>query len=106
MIFNILDNTTELDMTKYIIGEILSSGGATLYKKPSDQTVRSASYNMHTVGFAHVVFAVTNNFDLFSLFQGATSNSSCDNCASENRNTKISNMIFGLYKINWIFFGY
>ena len=26
-------------MTKYIIGEIFSSGGATLYKNPSDQTV-------------------------------------------------------------------
>ena len=26
-------------MTKYIIGEIFSSGGAPLYKKPSDQTV-------------------------------------------------------------------
>ena len=38
-IFNILDNTTELWMTKYIIGEIFSSGGATLYKNPSDQTV-------------------------------------------------------------------
>ena len=38
MIFNILDNTTELWMTKYIIGEIFSSGGATLYKNPSDQT--------------------------------------------------------------------
>ena len=25
-------------MTKYIIGEIFSSGGATLYKNPSDQT--------------------------------------------------------------------
>ena len=37
-IFNILDNTTELWMTKYRIGEIFSSGGATLYKKPSDQT--------------------------------------------------------------------
>ena len=35
----ILDNTTELWMTKYIIGEIFSSGGATLYKNPSDQTV-------------------------------------------------------------------
>ena len=41
MIFNILDNTTELWMTKYIIGEIFSSGGATLYKNPSDQTVKS-----------------------------------------------------------------
>ena len=39
MIGNILDNTTELWMTKYIIGEISSSGGATLYKNPSDQTV-------------------------------------------------------------------
>ena len=32
-------NTTELWMTKYIIGEIFSSGGATLYKNLSDQTV-------------------------------------------------------------------
>ena len=39
MIFNILDNTTELWMTKYMIGEIFSSGRATLYKNPSDQTV-------------------------------------------------------------------
>ena len=38
-IFNILDNTTEFYMTKYIIGEIFSSGGATFYKNPSDQTV-------------------------------------------------------------------
>ena len=29
----------KLYMTKYIIGEIFSSGGATLYKNPSDQTV-------------------------------------------------------------------
>ena len=36
---NILDNTTELWMTKYIIGEFFSSGGATLYKNHSDQTV-------------------------------------------------------------------
>ena len=41
MIFNILDNTTELYMAKYIISEIFSSGGTTLYKNPSDQTVRS-----------------------------------------------------------------
>ena len=33
--------TTELWMTKYIIGEIFSSGGTTLYKNPSDQTVIS-----------------------------------------------------------------
>ena len=31
-------------MTKYIvIGEIFSSGGATLYKNPSDQTVSDAN---------------------------------------------------------------
>ena len=28
-------------MTKYIIGEIFSSGGATLYKNPSDQTAKN-----------------------------------------------------------------
>ena len=38
-IFNILDNTTELWITKYIIDEIFSPGGATLYKNPSDQSV-------------------------------------------------------------------
>ena len=44
MIVNILDNTTELDMTKYIIGEIFSSGGPTLYTNPSDQTVKSMAF--------------------------------------------------------------
>ena len=39
MMRNILDNTTTLYMIKYTIGEIFSSGGATLYKNPSDQTV-------------------------------------------------------------------
>ena len=39
MTFNILDNTTELWMTKYIIGEIFSSDEATLYKNLSDQIV-------------------------------------------------------------------
>ena len=41
MIGNILDNTTELYMIKYAFGEIFSSGGATLCKNPSDQTVNS-----------------------------------------------------------------
>ena len=41
--FNILDNTTELWMTKYIIGEFSSSGRATLYKNPSDQTAHCAT---------------------------------------------------------------
>ena len=39
MIGNILDNTTEFYMIKYTFGEIFSSGGATLFKNPSDQTV-------------------------------------------------------------------
>ena len=43
MIFNILDNTTELYMIKYTFGEIFISGGATLYKNPSDQTVKGLS---------------------------------------------------------------
>ena len=51
-IFNILDNTTELWMTKYIIGEIFSSGRATLYKTPSGhQTVEAIVvflYYIHT----------------------------------------------------------
>ena len=48
-IFNILDNTTELRMTKYLIGEIFSSGGATLYKNPSDQTVYFAFFCVHFI---------------------------------------------------------
>ena len=40
MIFGTLAWTIELYMTKYKIGEIFSSGGATLYKNPSDQTVK------------------------------------------------------------------
>ena len=43
MIGNILDNTTELYMIKYTFGEIFSSGGATLPKNPSDQTVGSGT---------------------------------------------------------------
>ena len=39
MIFGTLAWTIELYMMKYIIGEIFSSGGATFYKNPSDQTV-------------------------------------------------------------------
>ena len=42
IIFNIFDYTNELWMTKYIIGEIFSSSGATLYKNPSDKTVKRA----------------------------------------------------------------
>ena len=48
-IFNILDNTTELWMTKYVIGEFFRSGGATLYKNPSDQTVMSVIFPHQTL---------------------------------------------------------
>ena len=47
-IFNILDNTTELWMTKYLIGEIFSSSGATFYKNPSDQTVYISKLERYT----------------------------------------------------------
>ena len=47
MIGNILDNTTELYMIKYTFGEIFSSGGATLCKNPSDQTVTSYTLNSY-----------------------------------------------------------
>ena len=49
MIFNILDITTELWMTKYIIDEIIISGGATLYNNPSDQTERYQKRLQRTV---------------------------------------------------------
>ena len=39
MIGNILDNTTEFNIIKYTFGEIFSSGGGSLYKNPSDQSV-------------------------------------------------------------------
>ena len=39
IIFGALAWTIELYMKKYIICEIFSSGGATLYRNPSDQTV-------------------------------------------------------------------
>ena len=71
MIFNILDNTTELWMTKYIIGEIFSSGGATLYKNPSDQSVWDefwycilpSIYNLVT--FIQLFWGIFNFNDLF-----------------------------------------
>ena len=42
--FGTLAWTIELYMTKYIISEIFSSGGATLYKNPSDQTVEAGQW--------------------------------------------------------------
>ena len=42
-------------MTKYIIGEIFTSGGATLYKNPSDETVYQTIYKIAT----HFIFNTT-----------------------------------------------
>ena len=47
--------TTELYMIKYTFGEIFSSGGATLYKNPSDQTVVSRSKS-HLVILLNIVY--------------------------------------------------
>ena len=47
-------------MTKYIIGEIFSSGGATLYKNPSEQTVYRGPYR----GPLGSQLFYTNQFDL------------------------------------------
>ena len=49
MIFGNLAWTIELYITKYIIGEIFSSGRATLYKNPSDQTVWYVKLNENLV---------------------------------------------------------
>ena len=49
MIFGTLAWTIELYMTKYIIGEIFSSGRATLYKNPSDQTVKVLTFPSMTM---------------------------------------------------------
>ena len=54
MIGNILDNTTELYMIKYTFGEIFSSGGATLCKNPSDQTVYYSSIAIEYVLFHNI----------------------------------------------------
>ena len=40
-------------MTKYIIGEFFSSGGATLYKNSSDQTVISKEEHNIRYKFLH-----------------------------------------------------
>ena len=66
-IFNILDNSTELCMTKYIIGEILSSGGATLYKNPSDQTVMFLHYFSIFRALCSSFYASGKPFILYAL---------------------------------------
>ena len=69
MIFNILDNTTKLWMTKYIIGEIFSSGGATLYKNPSDQTV-CLTYHIQILGIELLIQCILEDRQLFFAFFG------------------------------------
>ena len=58
MMGNILDNTTELCMIKYTFGEIFSSGGATLCKNLSDQTVimHVCTYIQPIISFIHINF--------------------------------------------------
>ena len=69
MIFGTLAWTIELYMTNtYIIGEIFSSGRATLYKNPSDQTECSppaAPINSAT-GIAEHLICGTHSFWLVS----------------------------------------
>ena len=66
-IFNILDNTTELWMTKYIIGGFFSTGGATLYNNPSDQTVLSDE---------SIFLVLLENMQKIVIFKKNTSNNS------------------------------
>ena len=53
IIFNILDNTTELWMTKCIIGEMFSSSWETLYKNPSPLI---KLWRLLSNGFVHPLF--------------------------------------------------
>ena len=48
-------------MTKYIIGEFFSSGGATLYKNPSDQTV---TYDKHFTKIIFYFFREIKNYSM------------------------------------------
>ena len=88
MIFNILDNTTELWMTKYIIGEIFSSSGATFYKNPSDQTVYTY------VLYVFLVILIHNLRP--SLCSGA-------NCVTESRGTHGINIDFHFFQGEFYF---
>ena len=56
-IFNILDNTIKLWMTKYIIVEIFFSRGAKMYNVPSDQTgVDDCTLKTHFFSHASLSF--------------------------------------------------
>ena len=72
MICNILDNNTELYMIKYIIGEIFSSGGATLYKNPSDQTVASLPFHFWPLKMYSVLKNCEKNFGKKFLLRNTT----------------------------------
>ena len=66
MIFGTLAWTIELYMTKYIISEIFSFGGATLYKNPSDQTVNTHYFLSNiiasTILVMSAVYCLSNSF--------------------------------------------
>ena len=71
MIFNILDDATELWMRKDIISEFFSSSGATLYKKLSDKTVTCQ-------------LVILEVFDLMTLyFPGTSGPCGSTNCGSK-----------------------
>ena len=59
-------------MTKYIIGEFFSSGGATLYKNPSDQTVICKCYNF-MIFFLNSFFLGKKKLHRGQLLPGSTS---------------------------------
>ena len=60
-------------MEKYILGEISSSGGATLYKNPSDQTVTSHFFPyIAPLGEKYVIYgrdqATETKLDIFNIW--------------------------------------
>ena len=59
-----------LYMIKYTFGEIFSSGGATLYKSPSDQTVLSArpTVGRASPNFENFIFILQFTFGLQFTF--------------------------------------
>ena len=68
MIGNILDNTTELCMIKYTFGEIFTSGGATLSKNPSDQTVISRIMLIEVSTFKDHLYKIIHNMYLINNY--------------------------------------
>ena len=95
MIFNILDNTTELYMTKYIFGEIFSSGGATLYKNPSDQTVsRKYTTYFKNAGSNFICSSPFMNCPCFLQFITSSAGNET-NCVSQGKMRYIKQQTWG-----------